>query len=86
MSEVCESLINDYIAGALDMDDLEQGLSSIFDALPNGHSEAQIYLQSLYTSDKIDSNGFTQISHVISKINIARKQIFPTLLKIRRCI
>jgi serine/threonine protein kinase len=70
MSEVCESLINDYIAGALDMDDLEQGLSSIFDALPNGHSEAQIYLQSLYTSDKIDSNGFTQISHVISKINI----------------
>jgi serine/threonine protein kinase len=70
MSEVCESLINDYIAGALDMADLEQGLASIFDALPNGHSEAQIYLQSLYTSDKIDSNGFTQISHVISKINI----------------
>ena len=70
MSEVCESLINDYIAGALDMTDLEQGLASIFDALPNGHSEAQSYLQSLYTSDKIDSNGFTQISHVISKINI----------------
>ena len=70
MSEVCESLINDYIAGALDMADLEQGLASIFDALPNGHSEAQSYLQSLYTSDKIDSSGFTQISHVISKINI----------------
>ena len=70
MSEVCESLINDYIAGALDMADLEEGLASLFDALPNGHSEAQSYLQSLYTSDKIDSNGFTQISHVISKINI----------------
>ena len=70
MSEVCESLINDYIAGALDMADLEDGLASIFVALPNGHSEAQSYLQSLYTSDKIDSNGFTQISHVISKINI----------------
>ena len=70
MSEVCETLINDYIAGALDMADLEEGLASIFDALPNGHSEAQSYLQSLYTSDKIDSNGFTQISHVISKINI----------------
>jgi serine/threonine protein kinase len=70
MSEVCESLINDYIAGALDMADLEDGLASIFDALPNGHSDAQSYLQSLYTSDKIDSNGFTQISHVISKINI----------------
>jgi serine/threonine protein kinase len=70
MSEVCESLINDYIAGALEMADLEEGLASIFDALPNGHSEAQSYLQTLYTSDKIDSNGFTQISHVISKINI----------------
>lgn len=70
MSEVCESLINDYIEGALEMADLEEGLASIFDALPNGHSEAQSYLQTLYTSDKIDSNGFTQISHVISKINI----------------
>lgn len=70
MSEVCESLINDYIEGTLDMKDLEQGLASIFDAVPNGHTDAQSYLQSLYTSDKIDSNGFTQISQIISKINI----------------
>lgn len=70
MPEVCESLINDYLAGALEMDDLEQGLASIFSALPNGHTETQAYLQSLYTSDKIDSEGFTQISHVISKVNI----------------
>lgn len=70
MSEVCESLINDYLTGALNIGDLEQGLSSIFDAMPRGHAEAQTYLQSLYTSDKIDSDGFTQISQVISKINI----------------
>ncbi|MCP4877985.1 MAG: serine/threonine protein kinase [Gammaproteobacteria bacterium] len=70
MSEVCESLINDYIAGSLEMVDLEDGLASIFSALPNGHSEAQNYLQSLYTNDQIDSDGFTQISHVISKVNI----------------
>ncbi len=70
MSEVCESLINDYVAGSLSINDLEQGLASIFDAMPNGHLAAQKYLQSLYTSDKIDSDGFTQISHVISKINI----------------
>jgi predicted Ser/Thr protein kinase len=70
MSEVCESLINDYLAGALEMDDLEQGFASIFSALPDGHTEAQSYLQSLYTSDKIDSDGFTEISHVISKVNI----------------
>jgi serine/threonine protein kinase len=70
MSEVCETLINDYVAGTLNVADLEQGLASIFDAMPNSHSDAQSYLQSLYTSDTIDSDGFTQISHVISKVNI----------------
>ena len=70
MSEVCESLINDYVAGALNITDLEQGLASIFDAMPSSHNDAQSYLQSLYTNDTIDSEGFTQISKVISKINI----------------
>ena len=70
MSEVCKSLINDYVAGALNISDLEQGLASIFDAMPDSHSDAQSYLQSLYTNDTIDSDGFTQISKVISKINI----------------
>ena len=70
MSEICESLINDYIAGTLDVADLEQGLESIFVAMPNGHSEAQSYLQVLYANDTIDSTGFTQISQVISKVNI----------------
>jgi serine/threonine protein kinase len=63
-------LINDYVAGALNIADLEQGLASIFDAMPSSHSEAQSYLQSLYTNDTIDSEGFTEISQVISKINI----------------
>ena len=70
MSEVCESLINDYIAGSLNVEDLEQGLESIFVALPSGHSEAQTYLQLLYNSESIDSDGFTVISQVISKVNI----------------
>ncbi len=70
MSQVCESLINDYLAGALNIHDLEQGFASIFDAMPQGHLQAQTYLKSLYTSDKIDSDGFTQISQVISKVNI----------------
>ena len=70
MSEVCESLINDYIAGSLMSDDFEQGLASLFSAMPNGHSDAQRYLQVLYTSDALDSQGFTQISEVISKVNI----------------
>ncbi|HUV22137.1 MAG TPA: serine/threonine-protein kinase [Gammaproteobacteria bacterium] len=70
MSEVCESLIDDYIAGTLNVGDFEQGLQSIFVAMPNGHIEAQSYLQRLYTSDAIDSEGFTLISHVISSANI----------------
>ena len=70
MPDICESLINDYIAGTLDASDLEEGLESIFVAMPNGHSEAQSYLQSLYTNDTIDSGNFTHISHVISKVNI----------------
>ncbi len=70
MSEVCESLIDDYIAGSLEINDLEQGLSSIFDAMPSSHVGAQTYLQSLYTTDKIDSNDFTELSQVISSINI----------------
>ena len=68
--DICESLIDDYIAGSLNISDLEAGLASIFDAMPNRHAEAQNYLQSLYTSDKIDSDGFTEISQVISKVNI----------------
>ncbi len=70
MSEVCQSLINDYLAGSLNKNDLEEGFASIFDAMPGGHIDAQKYLQSLYTDDKIDSDGFTEISHVISKVNI----------------
>jgi serine/threonine protein kinase len=70
MSEVCESLINDYVAGAMNVADLEQGLASLFGAKPNCHVDAQSYLQSLYINDSIDSDGFTQISQVISKVNI----------------
>ena len=49
MSEVCESLINDYLSGTLNINDLEQGLASVFDAMPSEHVEAQSYLQSLYS-------------------------------------
>ena len=70
MSEVCESLINDYFSGSLNLSDLEQGLASVFDSIPDGHTRAQKYLQGLYTNDSIDSNGFTEISQVISNVNI----------------
>lgn len=70
MSEVCQTLINDYISGSLKAGDFEEGLSSIFGAMPTSHVEAQKYLQNLYESEKINSGGFTEISQLISKINI----------------
>jgi serine/threonine protein kinase len=70
MSEICKSLINDYITGALSLADFEEGLSSIFGTMPSSHTNAQSYLQNLYTSDQIDSTGFTEISQLISKANI----------------
>jgi serine/threonine protein kinase len=70
MSEVCKTLINDYITGTLEAADFEESLASVFGAMPSSHMNAQSYLQVLYESDKIDSNGFTEISHLISKVNI----------------
>jgi serine/threonine protein kinase len=70
MSEVCKSLINDYFAGSLNISDLEHGLADVFEVAPDSHTRAQKYLQGLFTNDSIDSNGFTEISQVISKVNI----------------
>ena len=70
MSDACESLINDYLSGSMGLEDLEDRLADVFDETPNGHNEAQNYLQVLYSSEAIDSQGFTQISQVISKVNI----------------
>jgi len=70
MSEVCKTLINDYITGTLKAADFEESLASVFGAMPSSHMNAQSYLQVLYESDKIDSNGFTEISHLISRVNI----------------
>ena len=70
MSEVCQTLINDYITGSLKTSDLEAGFASVFGAMPSSHVEAQKYLQNLYESDKINSDGFSEISQLISKVNI----------------
>ena len=70
MSDVCESIIDDYISGALNVTDLEEGLGSLFGAMPTCHVAAQNHLQGLFASNKIDSTHFTQISQLISKVNI----------------
>jgi len=70
MSEGCNSLIDDYITGILEAADLEDALTGIFCDMPSGHINAQNHLQKLFECDKIDSNGFSEISHLISRVNI----------------
>jgi serine/threonine protein kinase len=70
MSEVCKTLIDDYITGILEIADFEEALASTFGDVPSSHIKAQSHLQKLYESDRIDSNGFSEISHLISKVNI----------------
>jgi serine/threonine protein kinase len=70
MSDACESIIDDYISGALNVTDLDEGLASLFVAMPSCHAATQSHLQRLFTADKISAIHFTEISQLISKINI----------------
>jgi len=70
MSQPCKSLIDDYITGILEMAELEDALAGVFGDTPSSHINAQSHLQKLFESDKIDSNGFSEISHLISRVNI----------------
>jgi serine/threonine protein kinase len=70
MSQPCKALIDDYITGILEMAELEDALADVFGDTPSSHINAQSHLQKLFESDKIDSNGFSEISHLISRVNI----------------
>ena len=70
MPQPCKSLIDDYITGILEMAELEDALAGVFGDTPSSHINAQNHLQKLFERDKIDSNGFSEISHLISRVNI----------------
>ena len=70
MSEVCQSLINDYLSGSLELAELEDGFSSIFTSTPTSYSHAQTYLQELYAVNKIEAEKYTEIASLISTVNI----------------
>ncbi|MDH5353098.1 MAG: serine/threonine protein kinase [Gammaproteobacteria bacterium] len=70
MSEICQSLIDDYLSGSLQLTDLEDGFSSIFTSTPASYSQAQNYLQELYSSNQIEAERYTEIASLISTINI----------------
>jgi serine/threonine protein kinase len=70
MSDACELIIDDYICGALNVTELDEGLKSLFTAMPSCYVAAQNHLQKLFANDSIDSTHFTEISELISKVNI----------------
>jgi len=70
MSEICESLIDDFLSGSLSIAELEEGFSSIFISTPTSYNGAQSYLQALYSEEKINPESFSEISSLISKVNI----------------
>ncbi len=70
MSEICESLINDYLSGVLSRTDLEDGLTSIFQLSSETNTKAQYYIHQLYKDNKIDDEQFKLLIETISKISI----------------
>ena len=70
MSEICESIINDFLSGNLSKVDLEQGLTSIFHASSNSSAETQAYLQQLYVQDKLSDDQFKYLSQMVSQLII----------------
>lgn len=70
MSEICDSIIDDFLSGVLNREDMEESLSSIFHASSRCSSETQVYLQQLYSNHKLDDDQFTYLSETISQITI----------------
>ena len=70
MSEICKTIINDYLSGALSRKDFAEGLTSIFRVSSTTGSSSQTYLQQLYSENKINDEQFKQLSETVYKISI----------------
>ncbi len=70
MSEVCKNLIQDYIDGAISLNDFEESLQSLFQVIPNGHTYSQTFIQDLFTSNQIDVAQFKDLSQLFTQVNI----------------
>lgn len=70
MSEICESIIDDYLTGTLSRKDMEEGLTSIFQASNGSSSDTLTYLQTLYTKDRLNDEQFKALSQTVSQISI----------------
>lgn len=70
MSEICDSIIDDFLTGVLDRKDMEEGLTSIFHASSRCSSETQVYLQQLYSNHKLNDEQYKLLSQTVSHITI----------------
>ncbi len=70
MSEICESIIKDYLSGIISQQDMEESLTSIFHASNGSDSRTLLILQDLYSNDKLDKEQFTTLSKTVSQISI----------------
>ena len=70
MSEICVSIINDFLNGELSRYDLEEALSSLFQASSATSTQAQSYLKKLYTENKVNEEQFKFLFETVSRINL----------------
>ncbi len=70
MSEICKSLINDFLSGSLSRQELGEGLTSLFQLSDSSSTQAQYYLHQLYTDQKINDQQFQLLSETVSTISI----------------
>ena len=70
MSEICKSIITDFLSGIISRSDMEEGLTSIFQVSSNSNTLAQTFLNEIYSEGKLTDEQFRYLSETISHISI----------------
>ena len=70
MADICETIIEDFISGALSRQDLEEGLASVFKVSAPSGPRALEFVKRLYVENRLDDEQFKELSATISQLNI----------------
>ena len=70
MPEICHSIIDDFLAGVLSRQELEESLGSMFQRSPESSADSQNYIQQLYTQSRLEDDQYRMLSELISQITI----------------
>jgi len=70
MADICETIIEDFLSGALSYQDLEQGLASVFKASAPSGPRALEFVKKLYVANRLNDEQFKTLSATISQLNI----------------